>query len=568
MNKPHSRILLLGALIMIALTTACQKDGVVTLKAKMGRFSNQDKVYIGGQQNRTPYWQNGDTAIVNGLPYQLALTTAEGARLEVPSAPAYWALFPASIYTSTSNADNRINISLPALQPYYTAAGQQAVNAPMGAYLGGEGSSTLTFTNLGALLAITITNNTGTPLTVDSVTVQASGVPLWGEGYISDYATDDRRIVLTSSLDGHNTVVLARPGADPTISRSASMNLTVSTVSEPVYVYVPACELTPNRFTITVHTTSPGGNATSFTHAQTNPSGGSIPLNSLAGVSFPMGEAVIPTGAISGKFTIGLNADGTPKQVYFSQGNLQYQASTGIFRFAEHQYDWVGGNTSVGNVFEGGVRCSNNNISHTYSGWIDLFGWGTSGVSTYYPYLSFNVCTSYPNVPSFTDDNAIYDWGYSNPISNGGNQAGQWRTLTQPEWNYLLNSRTFDNQATHKGVGYSFKYVTLQVSSELSVTGLLIFPDGYSGQSNIPATPVTISSIPDECVFLPSRGGYRSGTSEPTQPAQGFYWTASRYTTQRTTVNVYRLNIQQTSLNLGGQMSYCGMSVRLVQDAH
>lgn len=46
-----------------------------------------------------------------------------------------------------------------------------------------------------------------------------------------------------------------------------------------------------------------------------------------------------------------------------SPGNLQYQASTGIWRFAEHQYDYIGS--------------GNENISTSYSGWIDLFGWGT-----------------------------------------------------------------------------------------------------------------------------------------------------------------------------------------------
>ena len=53
------------------------------------------------------------------------------------------------------------------------------------------------------------------------------------------------------------------------------------------------------------------------------------------------------------------------KQVRFSQGNLQYQASTNTWRFAETQYSIVGN--------------ANENISSSYSGWIDLFGRGTSG---------------------------------------------------------------------------------------------------------------------------------------------------------------------------------------------
>ena len=67
-----------------------------------------------------------------------------------------------------------------------------------------------------------------------------------------------------------------------------------------------------------------------------------------------------PLGAINGLFSVSEN-----NQVYFSKGNLQYQASTNIWRFAENQWDYVGED--------------NANISETYDGWIDLFGWGTSG---------------------------------------------------------------------------------------------------------------------------------------------------------------------------------------------
>ena len=44
-----------------------------------------------------------------------------------------------------------------------------------------------------------------------------------------------------------------------------------------------------------------------------------------------------PTGAINGLFSVSGS-----RQVYFSRGNLQYQASTNTWRFAEHQYDYIG----------------------------------------------------------------------------------------------------------------------------------------------------------------------------------------------------------------------------------
>lgn len=33
------------------------------------------------------------------------------------------------------------------------------------------------------------------------------------------------------------------------------------------------------------------------------------------------------------------------------------------------------------------------------------------------------------------------DWAYHNAISNGGNKAHLWRTLTRDEWNYLFYQR-------------------------------------------------------------------------------------------------------------------------------
>ena len=57
------------------------------------------------------------------------------------------------------------------------------------------------------------------------------------------------------------------------------------------------------------------------------------------------------------------------KKVVFAPGNLQYQASSGNWRFAEQQYLYIG--NAAGNT--------NSGSRSTQSNWIDLFGWGTSG---------------------------------------------------------------------------------------------------------------------------------------------------------------------------------------------
>jgi len=139
-----------------------------------------------------------------------------------------------------------------------------------------------------------------------------------------------------------------------------------------------------------------------------------------------------PTGAINGIFSVSETT-----QVYFSQGNLQYRASANIWRFAESQLDYIGSN--------------NANISPSYSGWIDLFGWGTGNNPT-----NTSTCNS-----SFTD------WG-TNPISNGGNMANKWRTLTIDEWSFLMFNRT-----TTSGIRYAKATVN-------GVKGVIILPDDWS----------------------------------------------------------------------------------------
>ncbi len=115
-------------------------------------------------------------------------------------------------------------------------------------------------------------------------------------------------------------------------------------------------------------------------------------------------------GALPGYFTINTSKE----KVRFSRGNLQYQASTATWRFAENQYEVIGD--------------GNANISDSYDGWIDLFGWGTGDNPTK---TSTSKC----------DYSGFVDWGI-NAISNGGNTADMWHTLSGNEWTYITGQRT------------------------------------------------------------------------------------------------------------------------------
>ena len=204
-----------------------------------------------------------------------------------------------------------------------------------------------------------------------------------------------------------------------------------------------------------------------------------------------------PEGAIPALFSVS-----ETQQVFFSKGNLQYQASTGTWRFAENQWDFVGGTyggQEYGNVYENGVKCSNNEISQTYSGWIDLFGWATSGWNNnnqhYQPWDTENTGWSvdgygygywdgeYSNYSMYGDYSNM-DWGVYNPISNGGNEAGLWRTGGS-EISYIVNSRP--------------NHTYLQSDGTVNgVQGKILLPDAWI--------------LPDGVTFLGSATGYDINT--------------------------------------------------------
>ena len=168
-------------------------------------------------------------------------------------------------------------------------------------------------------------------------------------------------------------------------------------------------------------------------------------------------------GVLKGVFSVS-----PTKKIAFSQGNLQYQASTGIWRFAEQQYYVCGEN--------------NTNISPYYNGWIDLFGWGTSGAYSMKPYKA-DTTETYASFGDIAEIN--YDWGVYNKISNGGDKAGIWRTLTHAEWYYLIYTR--ENAQSKSGL-----------ACVNGVQGLILLPDNWALQSVL---KFTCGKIREEDIF-------------------------------------------------------------------
>ena len=254
-------------------------------------------------------------------------------------------------------------------------------------------------------------------------------------------------------------------------------------------------------------------------------------------------------GASNALFSVAVD-----RQVHFSKGNLQYQASSSTWRFAEHQYDFIGS--------------SNSNISATYTGWIDLFGWGTSGWSgsgaTYYQPYDYNSTTGYgPSGNGLTGDYANADWGVFNAISNGGNQVGMWRTLTDGEWWYLFEGRE----------DASAKYGTATVDGK---TGLVVLPDCWELPDNITfmagcngyaSNTYTLDQWDEMesngALFLPA-AGYRKSQTFFNNLEEGDYWSSSSGSQQFNAA--WQILFDGTYIVRYDISRYYGFSVRLVKD--
>lgn len=207
------------------------------------------------------------------------------------------------------------------------------------------------------------------------------------------------------------------------------------------------------------------------------------------------------------KFSVGVNS------VYFSQGNLQYQASTNTWRFAENQWDYIG----------------DDNSATSSDGWSDLFEWGHN---------------------------------HTNAIVNGGGKS--WRRLSNDEWEYVFNTRY-----TTSGVRYAKAKVN-------GVNGIILLPDnwrnsnyslnstntsGASYSSNtISQSDWTSKLEANGAIFLPA-AGYRSGTNVSNVGSRGYYWSA----TYPDSGYAYSVHFYDGDLVVGfWEGRTLGLSVRLV----
>ncbi len=264
---------------------------------------------------------------------------------------------------------------------------------------------------------------------------------------------------------------------------------------------------------------------------------------SAAGYLIEAGTIIVDGSSLLNEVTIALQPDldgvssqkcifslGFGRKVYFSKGNLQYQPSTNTWRFAENPWDIIGEN--------------NENISSTYEGWIDLFGWGTKEEPT----KTVKDNKEYPNCTRW---DKLYGEG--------------WEVLDGYDLGYILYERK-----TTSGIRYAKGTVS-------GVHGLILLPDDWSSsvyelndvnrdgahyKSNIiSAETWNKILLPSGAVFLPA-AGYREGTTVYRIDSWGCYWSDSS-SDEKNASGPYFSNGGIYQLNFGPR--YVGRSVRLMR---
>ena len=228
--------------------------------------------------------------------------------------------------------------------------------------------------------------------------------------------------------------------------------------------------------------------------------------NTLAGQIYSLGTE----GLLNGVFSVSAT-----KKVRFSKGNLQYHCKNKSWRFAPNQWDYIGD--------------ANKNISTTYDGFIDLFGWGTWLVG------------GNPTNSSNTDSEYTWDNSKSPAIGSG------WSTLSDAEWFYLLG---FGVDEKRTNAADKRKWMAVN-----NVNGLVILPD----ECSVSFTDSWEKLEAAGAVFLPAAGN-RNCSSVNGAGTFGNYWSSSvggagyAWDVAVSSGDVSRINVH----------CYYGRSVRLV----
>ena len=208
-------------------------------------------------------WQGGEPLLVNG---QLATVTLEGGRATVAGVPAadrYRALYPTTIATGSTTADE-ITISLPSIYHYATTGGSQSLALPLAA---NSTSGRLLMQHLTGALRLVVSNTSGVTMTVDRITIASDRYALSGRrplrfadlGALQPVPTDDEAARSVS-------LTMDRERLDIAAGGSAELFVPVAAVGAD------------NHFTVEIEARYRG---TRYTYRRIQSAGGALGSNQL-----------------------------------------------------------------------------------------------------------------------------------------------------------------------------------------------------------------------------------------------------------------------------------------------
>ncbi len=522
-------------------------------------------------------WVNEDKVYLNGSEYSVTVDNSGNAYVnasdEIRNSEVY-GYYGVLGTPSWNSSEKKLTVTVPSEYTSSYDGGRQVIALPMVAYKSGAANK-IEFKHVTAAVKVRVKNTTNYVLELDKVVVSSSTLQLSG----------------TRDVTLNTCVVSDQSGEISTDDKSVTVNFETNTFVNPYgdddnnikEVQVPILPVGSGSLTIQIyaHVAGTPAKANTYVYDHTE-SGAAIGRNIMITAGVNLGGSYT-TASLKGLFTVSSSG----KQVFFSKGNLQYigSAATPYWKFADNQYSYLETTT--------GQNSAAVNVDR------DLFGWATSGYHNngdpyninYNPYSTSEIAATYNSDPAsayqtnrygygpsttMTDQNltntsANYDWGWNNPIYNGGNVENQWNALSKDEFSYILNTR-----ATSYRIGYSTtRYIYAYLLN--SYHGIILLPDNYVHPGDV-TTPVfgadgwssNVFSAADwskmeanGAVFLPA-AGQRKGETVSQIETQGNYWT----TTNSNVTNAHYYYFTSSNVKTSTTIRYFGYSVRLVQKAN
>lgn len=247
--------------------------------------------------------------------------------------------------------------------------------------------------------------------------------------------------------------------------------------------------------------------------------------NTIYEYSFTSSFPEVVAGALTGVYTI--DAKGT--KVNFAKGNLYYTPEKGWY-FADSQWEMPGAE------------------------------WSDSRPVTHF-YWSEDPAAAAAETYDMDHDDTGDETFFTDKSDFSIYENSDWRALSTEEWEYLLNGRKFTETYYENNVrkrrevsGEYFSYIRVILKTG-NVYGLLLFPDGFTGQKDIMLEKI----IPEGCAFLPA-SGVRLYGKELGVNTSGAYWTT---TAEDVVAQALTFGIGGVSYGVNTSKFY-GLSVRLV----